>query len=36
MIEITVLNSDLEPIGILDKYSSFIWTDRYNDVGEFR
>ena len=26
MIEITVLNSDLEPIGVLDKYSSFIWT----------
>ena len=35
MIEITVLNSDLEPIGVLDKYSSFIWTDRYNDAGEF-
>lgn len=35
MIEITVLNSDLEPIGVLEKYSSFIWTDRYNDAGEF-
>lgn len=35
MIEITVLNSDLEPIGVLDKYGSLIWTDRYNDAGEF-
>ena len=35
MIEISVLNSDLECIGILDYYSSFIWTDRYNDAGEF-
>ena len=35
MTEITVLNSSLEPVGILDKYQSFIWTDRYNDVGEF-
>lgn len=35
MVEITVLNSDLEAIGILDKYQSFIWTDRYNDAGEF-
>lgn len=35
MIEISVLNSDLECIGKIDKYSSFIWTDRYNDAGEF-
>ena len=35
MIEISVLNSDLERIGVLDYYSSFIWTDRYNDTGEF-
>jgi len=35
MIEITVLNSDLRAIAKLDKYQSFIWTDRYNDAGEF-
>ena len=35
MIEISVLNSDLERIGVLDYYSSFIWTDRYNEPGEF-
>jgi len=35
MIEISVLNSSLERIAIIDYYSSFIWTDRYNDAGEF-
>lgn len=35
MINISVLNSELEVIGVLDKYSSFIWTDRYYDTGEF-
>ena len=35
MIEITVLNSDMEAIGVLDKYSSFIWTDRYDKEGDF-
>ena len=35
MIDITVLNSDLETIGVIDKYSSFIWTDRYDNTGEF-
>lgn len=35
MIDITILNSDLERIGVLDYYSSFIWTDRYNEAGEF-
>ena len=35
MVEITVLDSSLKAVGIIDKYQSFIWTDRYNDVGEF-
>ena len=35
MTEIYVLNSDLECIAVLDYYSSFIWTDRYNEAGEF-
>lgn len=35
MINISVLNSNLECIAVLDYYTSFIWTDRYNDTGEF-
>ena len=35
MINISVLDSDFGSIGILDKYSSFIWTDRYSDAGDF-
>lgn len=35
MIEITVLNSEMEPITSIDKYASFIWTDRYNEAGDF-
>ena len=35
MIEITVLNSSMEEIAQIDKYASFIWTDRYNEAGEF-
>lgn len=35
MIDISVLNSDLECIGVIDKYASFVWTDRYNEAGEF-
>ena len=35
MTNITVLNSDLEAIGVLDRCSSFIWTDRYDKHGEF-
>lgn len=35
MIEISVLNSNWELITYLDSYSSFIWTDRYNEAGDF-
>ena len=35
MIKITVLNSSMEEVTEIDKYSSFIWTDRYNEAGEF-
>ena len=35
MIEISVLNSKLEKVAVFDKYKSFIWTDRYNEAGEF-
>ena len=35
MVEITVLNSEMEEVAQIDRYSSFIWTDRYNEAGEF-
>ena len=35
MVEISVLDSKLERVAVLDKYVSFIWTDRYNESGEF-
>lgn len=35
MIEVSVLNSKMERKGILDNYTSFIWTDRYNEAGDF-
>lgn len=30
-----VLNTNMEAVGIIDSYKSFIWTDRYNECGEF-
>lgn len=34
-MEAIVLNTELEAVGIIDSYKSFIWTDRYNERGEF-
>lgn len=34
-MEAIVLNTDLEAVGIVDVYKSFIWTDRYNECGDF-
>lgn len=34
-MEATILNTDFEPIGIIDTYKSFIWTDRYDEAGDF-
>jgi hypothetical protein len=34
-MEPTILNSDFENIGILDKFESLIWTDRYCGYGDF-
>lgn len=34
-MQIMVLNTDLIPIAILESYESFIWTDRYNQCGDF-
>lgn len=35
MVEVSVLNSSMECIAVFDNYTSFIWTDRYNEAGEF-
>lgn len=34
MIDIYVLNKDLEEIGIIDNYTSLIWVNRYNEIGD--
>lgn len=34
-MEAILYNKDLNAIAILDKYISFIWTDRYDVVGDF-
>lgn len=34
-MNLVVLNTDLEAIQIIDDYESLIWTDRYNEAGEF-
>lgn len=34
-MEATVLNTDFVAVGIIDNYKSFIWTDRYDEYGDF-
>ncbi|HAQ03010.1 TPA: hypothetical protein DCQ22_03915 [Candidatus Nomurabacteria bacterium] len=34
-MELVVLNTDLEPIHILDSFGSLIWTNRYSTYGDF-
>ncbi len=34
-MNIEVFNKDFQRIAICDNYESFIWTDRYNDCGDF-
>jgi len=34
-MELTILNSSFEIIGIIDTFTSLIWTDRYYDFGDF-
>lgn len=34
-IEAVLLDTDLEPIAVIDSYSSFIWTDRFDEYGDF-
>ena len=34
MIDIYVLNKNLETVGIIDRYRSLIWADRYRELGD--
>lgn len=34
-MDLFVLNKDLDVIAIIDSYKSFIWTDRYQEYGDF-
>ena len=34
-MDLMILDENLEPYAILDTYNSFIWTDRYNECGDF-
>ena len=34
-MELLVLNTSFEPIAVIDTYNSLIWTDRYNECGDF-
>ena len=32
-MDVTILNTDLDAVSIVDTYESFIWTDRYYAYG---
>lgn len=34
MIDVYILDKNLNPIGIVDNYTSLIWANRYNEVGD--
>lgn len=34
-LELYILNKSFQPVAVIDQYSSFIWTRRYFDVGDF-
>ena len=34
-MDLTVLNTNLDAVSIVDTYESFIWTDRYYKYGDF-
>lgn len=34
-MELLVLNTNFESIAVIDTYDSLIWTDRYNEYGDF-
>lgn len=34
-MDITILDTKLQPVAVVDEYRSFIWTDRYSQCGDF-
>ena len=34
-MEVLVLNTSFESVGIIDEFESLIWTDRYQEYGDF-
>ena len=34
-MEATILDSNLQTVGIIDTYKSFIWNDRFDEAGDF-
>lgn len=34
-MNITVLNQNFSPIGVIDTFKSMIWTDRYQEAGDY-
>ena len=34
-MNVTILDPNLIPISVIDSYKSFIWTDRYDEAGDF-
>lgn len=34
-MDLTILNTSLDAVSIIDEYQSFIWTDRYYEYGDF-
>ncbi len=34
-MDIWVLDENLEAVDIVETFNSFIWTDRYNEYGDF-
>ena len=34
-MDLLILNKKFEPVGVIDSYESFIWTERYNKYGDF-
>lgn len=35
MVDVDILDKSFERIGVIDEYESFIWTERYNEAGDF-
>ena len=34
-MDLYVLDKEFNTLGLLDQFDSFIWTDRYNEAGDF-